>query len=103
PMMKNTETIYKGINNFITYCNQTYDIEMVKRYTLNTIDDSFFKPGIYIEIDNSQSVKDAGKDFFDNLCYVLSRYIHDNSKGGISVKKTKKDNFYIRVSKSKGE
>lgn len=94
----------KQINNFIKYSKNTFDLEEMKKYNLNDIDNSFFKKNIHTELDKIQNKINNSIIFFDNVCSKLSELIDEkkvskNNDTKIYLKKNDRDGYYLSLTK----
>ena len=97
--------IISALNNFISECKKTFDIEELKKQNLNDISSSFFKKGIYPIIDELQNKVVNNIQSMEDICSVLSTYIKDNAnsnfnnKNKILLKKNDRDGYYLCLTK----
>ena len=83
------DQINKLLHSFIEMCHQSFDMDSLKKYNLNDMSTSFFKKGVYEEIDEIQRKIDDTIDLFNNICVILSGHI-DDKPSRFSKKATKK-------------
>ena len=73
-----------SIKTFITYCEHTYNLEELNKYSLNDIKKSIFNKEIYPEVDIVQKQIDTIHTYFNDdinkLCHKLSRKLLKKSK-----------------------
>jgi len=92
--------ILEQINEFLTSCNNTFDLTELKKQNMNDITNSFFKKGIYTQIDelNNQVVNNIQS--MEEICAVLSNYIDDKkSDNKIQLKRNDRDGYYLSLTK----
>ena len=81
----------KSLKEFILDTDKTFLINELKKYNINEISNSFFKPGCYAKIDDLQTKINDDVNFMNNLCVVLSKHIDDVGKSKFFQKKEKEN------------
>lgn len=100
----------KELDNFIRECNKTFDVEELKKQSINDITSSFFKKGNYPPIDDLQSKVVNNIQSMEEICSVLSSYVKDTtiSKFGktndkIQLKRNDRDGYYLSLTKRRAD
>lgn len=99
--------IQNQMKEFIDTCNKTFDITELKKQNLNDITGSFFKKGIFSQIDELQDSMINNIQFMKDICKVLSDYIDDgtrfskNNKNNKNNKTNNKSNNKKKINKIK--
>lgn len=98
------------LDGFIKELTKTFDIEELKKQSLNDINCSFFKKGVYANIDDLQSKVVNNIQSMEEICSVLSGYINDTStsKFGkvadkILLKRNDRDGYYLCLTKRRAD
>ena len=112
------EKLIGQVKEFLTSCNKTFDIAELKKQNLNDITSSFFKKGVYSQIDDLNDNVVNNIQILENVCKVLSTYIDDNNKfkkknnietehkednGAIKLKKNDRDGYYLCLTKRRSD
>jgi DNA mismatch repair protein MutS len=98
PNQQNIETIEELTRGI----SRIFNIDELKKYSLNNITNTFFNKSIHQDIDKITEETQIGKEFMDELCNKLNEYIQDNkakNTSKISVKKNLTDKYYLSLSK----
>ncbi len=61
------KVLFDEVQKFVTYYTSIMDISIAEKYSCDTVDASFFRKGIFTEIDNLQEKLDSSLSFFDNI------------------------------------
>jgi len=98
----------KQINHFIKFSENTFDLQEMKKYNLNDIENSFFKKNIHKELDKIQDKINENVSFFQNVCKKLSNLIDDkknvkSNENKIYLKKNDRDGYYLSVTKLRAQ
>ena len=65
------------VNDFLDTCNKTFDIGELKKQNLDNIFSSFFKKGVYSQIDEISDMVINNIQVMKEICNVLATYIDD--------------------------
>lgn len=97
------KVIIEQIRLFIQSVKNIFELEQLKIYSLNNITNSFFKDGIYKDLDKLKTDMDNEYGFMDELCKLLCQYIDDTGRKNnkISIKKNNKDKYYLHLTKAR--
>ena len=95
-IMPNDE-IYANFNEFISEYNKYFDLEEISKYHLDKINSSFFKEGIYQDIDKLQNSINNGMDIFQCVAKKLSHFIEDNSSTMVKVENNERDGYFLTL------
>ena len=72
--------IIDTINNFIKFCEETFNLDELNKYTINDIKKSIFKKGLYNELDEIQEKMDDIFKYFSQDIKKLSSKLKKKSK-----------------------
>lgn len=122
-----SEKIINQVKSFLEECNKTFDIIELKKQNLNDITGSFFKKGIYHQIDDLNDKVVNNIQIMEDICQILSTYVDDNNKftkkkkiiqneenegdeceekkenGFIKLKKNDRDGYYLAITKRRAD
>ena len=90
----------KMMRKFWCECNKTFDLNELKKYSLDSIENSFFKKGIDEDIDKLQEEIIDNIEFMQNICTVLSDHITDvgrakKAQDNLLVLESDKNGYYL--------
>lgn len=98
------KNVIDQVTHFLDHCNTTYDIVELKKQNLNEINDTFFKKGIYPQIDEINEKMNDNIQIMYEICDTLSKYISDETKETkIITIKMLKTNSYLLISKTNAD
>jgi len=89
-------------NHYITYYESIFDLTELAKCGLSSINNSFFKKGIYNEIDNVQAEINSIKDYFDQECKYLSDTIELNSDF-VKLESNERDGYFFYTTKNRSD
>lgn len=102
--------IVTNLLKFKKECMKTFNYEEMKKYSINDIQNSFFKNGINKKIDDIQMRMNNNIEFMENLCVVLSQYIEGPTYSygketdvKINIKKNDRDGYYLDLTKTRAK
>lgn len=87
------------LTEFIKKIGSIFDTEELKKYSSNSNDTSFFKKGVFPEIDELQDKISRYKKFMDNICSSLSKYITDKDETVVHLNSNGRDGYYLKLTK----
>lgn len=90
--------IIDKLEEFNKEMENIFDIEILKINILNNIKTSFFKKGIYKEIDEIVGESIIGKNFIEKIVLYFEKIIENKKTSGITIKSTKTEGVYIYMS-----
>tara|TARA_B100001248_G_scaffold260222_2_gene247867 strand:- start:1667 stop:4702 length:3036 start_codon:yes stop_codon:yes gene_type:complete len=90
------------IHDYTKYYNDIFDIDEMNKYALKDIQGSFFKKGIYPEIDKLQGKINTQKDTLQKLATHFSNLIEKDSNFA-KLDKTEKEGYYISLTAKRFE
>jgi len=96
--------MYTDVENFIDSYHQIIDIDLMSKVYKDDIKCSFFKKGIYPEIDKVQTMIDSCNNFFTTLSNNLSSLIEgDNAKNGpfVKLENNENDGYFLTTTKTR--
>jgi DNA mismatch repair protein MutS len=101
---KTTTLDYKleTLDEYIDYYNSIFDLEEMSNYSIKDIYSSFFKRGIYPEIDKLQNEIDTNKSILNRYTKSLSNLI-DTNNDVVKLDKTDKEGYYINITNKRYE
>jgi len=94
--------IFQEFNNYITEYENIFDMKEIGKYGLLNINNSFFKKGIYNEIDNKQNEIDNINKYFENECLLLSNLIEDKSDF-VKLENNEREGYFFYTTKKRSE
>lgn len=105
--LENTHIKLKDFDRklFSMFCeeyNNTFDISLMGSYNQNNITQSFFRKGIYKEIDDIENEALEVKKFFKNEALILSNYIETGSDL-IKKEQNERDGHFLMTTKKRAE
>ena len=95
---------YQEVSNFIESYHQIVDVDIMSKIYKEDIKCSFFKEGVYPEIDKVQSMIDSCNLFFSTISSNLSALIEgDNARNGpfIKVEYNDNDGYFLATTKAR--
>lgn len=100
-----SDTTINNIKLFLQQIDKTFSLNEMKKYSINTITNTFFNHGIHKDLDKLYDQMRSGIEFMDELCSIMEEYMGENKKDikRITVKKNDRDGFYLSLSKSRAE
>lgn len=87
---------------FIKDYNNTFDIDEIKKHSINDITKNFFKTGIFPILDKYQKEIDSSKSIFKIICKTLSNIIEKDSEF-IKKERNDRDNDYLILTNKRCE
>jgi DNA mismatch repair protein MutS len=87
-------------NNYIFYYESIFDMDELGKCGLNNINNSFFKSGIYSEIDIIQYEINNIKNYFDITSKFLSNLIEENSDF-VKLEYNDRDGYFLYTTKNR--
>ena len=97
--------IIDKIKNFLELTEKRFQINELKMYNLNNINNSFFKNGIHTDLDKLKQDLQLGDDFMKELSKILSDYIDETGKRVTNKDKIQVKKFngspYLSLSKAR--
>jgi DNA mismatch repair protein MutS len=99
------KNILVSIANFIKECEKYFDMDIMKLFYLNDIEDSFLKKGIDRKIDDIQDSIEDNMLFLKNISITLSQYVDDKKSDEIKLqlKKNDRDGYYLSTTNKRGD
>jgi DNA mismatch repair ATPase MutS len=95
--------IQTELEKFIVTCNDTFIYDELKKHTLNEISTNIFMPNIFEDLDDLQIKINFSKNFMNDLCTELSKYINDKKSAKkdakITIKNNDRDGYYLSMTK----
>lgn len=88
----------KVLEELISKCD-VFNLEEMKKYHLNDIQECFFKPGAYPELDALQEEINHSMNFMEESAKLLSGLIDGKGEDKIKVKRNEKDGYFLSVTK----
>ncbi|MBA42890.1 MAG: hypothetical protein CMF62_02635 [Magnetococcales bacterium] len=103
-LIKNKQLI-SDINKFIKECEKYFDMDIMKLFYLNDIEDSFLRKGIDKNVDKIQDSIEDNMLFLKNISCALSSYIDDKKTDDIKLqlKKNDRDGYYLSTTNKRGD
>jgi len=102
------DDVVKKLDEFLEFCDKTFNDEL--RQSLLDINKSFFRDEVCEEIAGLEGDYSNNMEFMEKLCDVLSEFIIVEGRRGklsekkmISLKKTKRDGYYLKLSSLRAE
>lgn len=89
----------KKLDNFIKYCDKTFNLDILKIYSLIEIKENIYNKGIHIDIDNIQKSKDNEIIMYEKSKDKIQKLLNIKT----SLKLMQKDNFYITLTAQRGK
>jgi DNA mismatch repair protein MutS len=80
--------LHTSFDDFLTTCESTFDMAILKKYNLSDMSTSFFKKGIHKDVDVLQQKIDDGLYLLNNICVILSKFIDDKPSRFAKKKKS---------------
>jgi DNA mismatch repair protein MutS len=96
----------KDIDDFkkyIEYYESTFDVLEMGKYGLLNITNSFFKKGLYPEIDNIQTEIQNINDFFNKECIYLSNIIEKDSNDIVKIDNNEREGYFYYCTKKRAD
>jgi len=89
------------IIEFIDWIENRFILDIIQKFNLKDILESFYKFGIYVEIDELLKKMELGEDCVDLLIKTLNGICKEDLK--FSVKNNKKEGQFLIITKKRGE
>ena len=97
-----TESI-ESFNSYISDYHSKIKMNEILGVNLNTIKNSFFKKGVYSDIDDVQDKIDIHKSYFTDLAKEIGLLIDNTGKTVVDVKYSDKEDYYLSVTKTRSK
>ncbi|QKF93779.1 DNA mismatch repair protein mutS/MSH [Fadolivirus algeromassiliense] len=109
------------VNEFLEFCNKTFDMNELKKQNLNDITGSFYIKGVYPQIDELNDKVVNNIQIMEDICQALSTYVDDTNKftkkkkakleednddkenSFIKLKKNERDGYYLALTKRRAD
>lgn len=104
-LCKKSKTLdYKlpNLPDYVNKYNSIFDLDKMCNYSLKDMYGSFFKKGLYKEVDELQDIIDLNKNTLYGLSEYLSNMIEKDSKFA-RLEKTDKEGYYISITNKRYE
>jgi len=94
------------LDNFITDYTEKLELDMMRNYLINEIDNSIFKKKVYPNIDKLQSQIDKSMNIMKNIAIKLSSLIgivnyFDTTDTDVKLVESERDGYYLQTTKTK--
>ena len=97
------DSIIQSFREFISDYHSKIKMNEILGVNLNTISESFFKKGVYTDIDNIQEKIDKHKLYFTNLAKEVGLLIDNSGKQVVDVKRSDKDDYFLTITKTRSK
>ena len=97
-----SEDLIIKYNDYISYYESIFDMDELGKCGLNNINNSFFKNGIYEEIDNIQLEINNIKDYFITISKYLSNFIEDGCDF-VKLENNDRDGYFFYTTKNRSD
>ena len=94
--------VFKLFNNYINEYSQLFDMKEIGKYGIANINNSFFKKGNYIEIDNKQEEINIINKYFENECLFLSNIIEEKSDF-VKLENNEREGYFFYTTKKRSD
>jgi DNA mismatch repair protein MutS len=98
-----TKTIQQELSNLIVDYNQKIKMNEMLGVNLNNINDSFFRRGVYTDIDKEQDKLKKYKEYFDAFAVSLGATVDNSGKTVADIKHSDKEDYFLTLTKSKAK
>lgn len=92
----------KNFNDYISEYNTVFDLTEMSKYSFNSVITSFFRKGIYEEIDEVQNNIDVCFNFFKKETTKLSNIL-EKGCNFVKIESTDRDGYFFYVTKKRAE
>ena len=90
------ENVVTKFKQYIDNINNTFNFDVLGKYHLDKITNSFFKNGVYPEIDILKNKIDTDKVTMENIASKLSFYT-DNIPRSVKLEVNERDGYYLTI------
>ena len=90
------ENVVTKFNEYIGNIKNTFDFDILGKYHLDKINNSFFNKGIYAEVDVLKNKIEKGKFTMENIASKLSFYT-DNIPKAVKLEVNERDGYYLTI------
>ena len=94
--------VFNLFNNYINEYTQLFDMKEIGKYGIANINNSFFKKGNYIEIDNKQEEINIITKYFENECLFLSNIIEEKSDF-VKLENNEREGYFFYTTKKRSD
>ena len=94
--------VFKLFNNYINEYSQLFDMKEIGKYGIANINNSFFKKGNYIEIDNKQEEINIINKYFENESLFLSNIIEEKSDY-VKLENNEREGYFFYTTKKRSD
>ena len=97
------DSVQKAFLEFISEYHSKIKMNDILGVNLNNISESFFKKGVFSEIDDIQEKIDKHKLYFINLAKAIGLLIDSSGKPVVDIKRSDKEDYFLTITKSRSK